>query len=1266
MKSNNADANASYPFTFFPANLTKHASTPFLAALLFLGLLQQAGAQYTLVLSNKWSLAPGSRYYLTTASGHPRGMAINRTTGNVLVPSVQGGSNHVEVLSGVDGSDLGSLGTGGAGDPIITATGFAALLGVGVADDGVIYACNGENATSNLKIYRWDAEDTTGAVVPVVAFGGASGAIPGTVNVRCGDSFFARGAGTNTQLIASGSGAGYFTVFTTTDGTNFTANQIAIPATPGAGGFNRTVAFDRTNNAFWGGAANSTTLYYVTFNLGTLTATTVSNITFSPAMGMCAVRSTNGVNILAGISDNGSVVSASRNLLVYDMSNLTGTAFGGNVAFPADGSADGNITGQADIGAGMVAALSTQGGIVALKIFLQASTPASITTPPVGATGVFPVYNLSVGASGTQPLKYQWLASNSGTNISTTFTNIPNATNNAYALTSTTTNYFEVIVTNAFGAVTSTPVLVSLLPAVTSTVVTQLWRVPAGANGYTYLSPTDDATRGIGYDGNSNRVVVASRSGGTAIYILDGNTGTNLGTLDLTGANLGGGTFALDQVVVADDGAVYSGNLALPNQIFNLNRWPAPTTNATASNAYSDAGTLGTSSDRWGDTMAVRGAGTGTQILLGSRNGTNVALLTTADGANFTASLIAISNVTPGFAANGIAFGDGNTLWGKAVQGHLFKVAFDPIGLTGGKVLDYPNPAQTPTSMVGVGVDPVRSILAGIDLADAPHDLKLFQLTGTADPPVLFDQAFFASANVNGNDNVAIAVKYPRIYALDVNNGIVALTYGLPPTTPPVVNTPPADQTVYTNTPAATLFVGASGSLPLYYQWRFYGNSTNNPPANILHATNSTYVLNYPAVSVSGYYDVVVHNVAGYATSAPPTLLTVIEPATSTVVTQLWTLAAGSRPYLDGSTYNTRGLAYDANSGTVLVCDHQNIYVLASTNGSDLFQLNTLGLPVVGYSAWLLDQIGVADDGVVYGANLSLDGTTFAITSWSSVSSGASLNAAWGGTAGADPTGGTGDRCGDTMAVRGAGTSTEILIGSYSGTHVVLFTTTDGLNFMANPIAITNVPAGFSGQGIAFGAGNTFWTKSPGYLLRQVAFERSTWQGGAVQVLSNMPSAFGGIGVDVAAGVLGGVNFSDSPNDLQLYLLSGNANPPALFNQAFFGSVNINSQLNAATALKAGKAFGLDVNNGLVALSYGVPLAPPVTITSVSYQAGTGVTINWNNCFNGHKYQVVYKNALTIGSWTPLGSPVTAVGPTASFLDTPPLAAARYYRVQSE
>ena len=125
--------------------------------------------------------------------------------------------------------------------------------------------------------------------------------------------------------------------------------------------------------------------------------------------------------------------------------------------------------------------------------------------------------------------------------------------------------------------------------------------------------------------------------------------------------------------------------------------------------------------------------------------------------------------------------------------------------------------------------------------------------------------------------------------------------------------------------------------------------------------------------------------------------------------------------------------------------------------------------------------------------------------------------------------------------------------------------------------------------------------------------------------------------------------------------MSGNTNPPALFDQAFFGSNNQNSQFNAATTLKHGKGFSLDVNNGLVAVSYGVPAAPPVTITSATYQPGVGVSLIWNNCFNGHNYQVLYKNAVPNGAWNSLGSPVTAVGPTASFTDANlPLATARF------
>ena len=347
--------------------------------------------------------------------------------------------------------------------------------------------------------------------------------------------------------------------------------------------------------------------------------------------------------------------------------------------------------------------------------------------------------------------------------------------------------------------------------------------------------------------------------------------------------------------------------------------------------------------------------------------------------------------------------------------------------------------------------------------------------------------------------------------------------------------------------------------------------------------------------------------------------------------------------------------------------------MLSATNGSDLFQLNSLGVYNGGYAGWLFDQVGVADDGAVYAANLysaSLGASGFSITRWSSVDPGASLSQAYGGFDGADPGNGSGDRWGDTMDVRGAGAHTEILMGSYDGTNAVLFTTADGQNFTPNLITVSGVPAGFSGQGIAFGAGDTFWAKSPTYNLRQVAFVRSTWTAAPVQTYTagtQFPSAFDGIGVDVAANILGGVNFSDTPNDLQLYLLSGNATPPALFDQTFFGSNNQNAQFNAVTALKGGKGFALNVNNGVVAVSYSTPGAPPVTITSVVYQAGTGVILTWNNCLNGHQYQVLYSSQVPNGAWAALGSPVTATGPTASFTDTQlPLAAARFYRVESK
>jgi hypothetical protein len=403
-------------------------------------------------------------------------------------------------------------------------------------------------------------------------------------------------------------------------------------------------------------------------------------------------------------------------------------------------------------------------------------------------------------------------------------------------------------------------------------------------------------------------------------------------------------------------------------------------------------------------------------------------------------------------------------------------------------------------------------------------------------------------------------------------------------------------------------------------------------------------------------------------------LLTVEVPITSPVVSNLWSIAPNTPgyAYLDSTSYDTRGLAYDTNTMTVLVCDkntgNPEIYVLDANTGTNLFVMNTIGIGVSG-DQFPLDQVGVGDDGVVYACNLFDTGSTadsFAIFSWSSVSASAIPQFAYPpGGPGGDPSGAEGeDRWGDTMAVRGAGTNTQILLGTYYGflsgpsTNAALMTTPDGVSFYSTLLSVTNVavPAGFSSLGIAFGASNTFWAKSPAYDLRQISFDLAS---GNCILLQDIPAAANGpafssmsaICLDVAHNLLAGITFNDVPNDLSLFALgSTNDAPPYMFDQVFFPSNNGNSQDNGATAVKYPRIYSLDVNNGIVAISYSVPLLP-FSITSVSDIPGTGVTLTWQSVA-GRTYQVEFASRLSgTTAWSNLGSPIVATGATTSYTD---------------
>jgi len=89
---------------------------------------------------------------------------------------------------------------------------------------------------------------------------------------------------------------------------------------------------------------------------------------------------------------------------------------------------------------------------------------------------------------------------------------------------------------------------------------------------------------------------------------------------------------------------------------------------------------------------------------------------------------------------------------------------------------------------------------------------------------------------------------------------------------PPSITNQPQDLVV-TEGDNATFTVGATGSLPLSYQWHFYGT-------NLPGATSSVLALTNVSSAQAGTYDVAVTNSAG-STNSQPATLTVIPPPTA-------------------------------------------------------------------------------------------------------------------------------------------------------------------------------------------------------------------------------------------------------------------------------------------------------------------------------------------------------------------------------------------------
>lgn len=307
---------------------------------------------------------------------------------------------------------------------------------------------------------------------------------------------------------------------------------------------------------------------------------------------------------------------------------------------------------------------------------------------------------------------------------------------------------------------------------------------------YGYLA-TGSAERGFAYNPVTGHLLLVSRQNKNGfnrnIRILDGSTGADLGSLlalgDAAPGIVTGGTFPINMIGVADDGAIYAANLSgSGTDNFRVYRFA----DESAVNAPTLANSSPHPAGRTGDTFGVFGSGANT-IMAGAgstaaASQSNFRLLRTVDGVNYTGTSygpVAGASTGSNDYRLGTTFIDADTLIGN--QG------------TTARITDFDATTATITASVALGAAqrPMDyAVIGGIPLlavVDSNSSLvQIFNITNPA-APVLFDSANATSgaltANGNGVGNVqwgAIVGDTATLYAMSANQGIQAFSFAIP------------------------------------------------------------------------------------------------------------------------------------------------------------------------------------------------------------------------------------------------------------------------------------------------------------------------------------------------------------------------------------------------------------------------------------------------------------------------------------------------------
>ncbi len=331
------------------------------------------------------------------------------------------------------------------------------------------------------------------------------------------------------------------------------------------------------------------------------------------------------------------------------------------------------------------------------------------------------------------------------------------------------------------------------------------WLAPGEYENYPYLL-NNNQERGLAY-GNGHLYLVSRQSGsnsGNNIRILDPavgvdpNTQTDLGELSIGSGIIAGGTFGVNMVGVAGDGAIYVGNLQTATSgiaLYKVYKWANES--ATPTVVYSgDAGLPGA---RIGDDISVIGSGSSTRIVSGFSNtavaGTNGYSI--IDPTAGTATAVSFPSTPPnsGDFRLGITFTDASHVIGTQQPSGITNgfYRYSSFSGTNGTLIASPDlihsGGATAERQMAYDVINGTPLLAMQSTGDS--HVAIYSLADPANPMFLVsgNNTVAPLSNPNANGSIAWGPTVNNgdgsfsatLYAMGANQGIQAFTLTLTP-----------------------------------------------------------------------------------------------------------------------------------------------------------------------------------------------------------------------------------------------------------------------------------------------------------------------------------------------------------------------------------------------------------------------------------------------------------------------------------------------------